>query len=202
MKYGNLTVIYEFTDERGRKRLACLCDCGKYHEARKTHVTGGKIVSCGCHKNHLHALRLTTHGKSKTSLYRVYKHIHGRCMCKTDDAYSRYGGRGIKLCDEWADFEKFFSWSMENGYAPGLTIDRIDNNGNYSPDNCRWTTMKVQSNNKRNNHLIEFDGKIKTLAQWADEKNLTDDALEQRLNKHHWSIERALTTPLTVRCRA
>ena len=125
--------------------------------------------------------------------------MRGRCCNETDARYPYYGGRGITLCDEWQDFEAFYSWAINNGYAKGLTIDRRDNNGGYSPDNCHWATVKVQANNKRNNHMIEYEGKVQTLAQWADEKNIAQNTLERRINYRKWSTRDALETPVYAR---
>lgn len=108
------------------------------------------------------------HGGSGTKLYEVFKTMHRRCEAKTSNHYSHYGGRGICVCPEWSDFAVFRDWAYSNGYKEGLTLDRIDNNGNYEPSNCRWTTMKEQSNNRRNSIFVEIDGKTLTIAQWAD----------------------------------
>lgn len=111
--------------------------------------------------------------------------------------YKHYGGRGITVCEEWANsYDNFKEWAMSSGYAENLTIDRINNNAGYSPKNCRWVTMKKQQNNRRSNRIIEYNGKSKTLSEWADYTGISLSALKQRLNKLNWSIEKALTTPL------
>ena len=116
-----------------------------------------------------------------------------RCLNEKDVSYKNYGGRGIKLCNEWMDFETFQKWALANGYSDKLTIDRIDVNGNYCPENCRWATWKEQANNKRNNHFIEFDGRRQTLSQWAKEIGIDCTSLLERLSKH--PLEKALTMP-------
>ena len=113
--------------------------------------------------------------------------------------YKHYGARGIVVCDEWKNnFEPFYDWAMTNGYEENLTIDRIDTNGNYEPSNCRWATMKEQSNNRRNNRTLTYNGQCKNVTQWAEEKGINPRTLSTRLGRG-WSIERALETPTYFR---
>ena len=113
------------------------------------------------------------HGESRTRLYRVWQNIHKRCCCETDEKFGRYGGRGITMCDEWRDsFVAFKAWAYANGYdenAPKgvCTIDRIDNDKGYSPDNCRWVGRSKQQNNRRTNHRLTIDGESRTIAEWS-----------------------------------
>ena len=109
------------------------------------------------------------HGGSSTPLYHVWCTMKRRCYTKTDKHYQWYGARGIMICSEWLELEPFHDWALANGYKHGLTLDRIDNDGNYCPENCRWVTMKEQSNNRRSTIYYEKGGEIKTLSQWADE---------------------------------
>lgn len=133
------------------------------------------------------------HGGCGTRLYRIWKCMKHRCYIKSDCAYERYGGRGITVCDEWkSDFSKFRSWAIENGYSDDLTLDRIENSKGYSPDNCRWASMKIQSNNKRNNRFIEYNGENLTIAQWSDKTGIKENTICFRL-KSGWSIEETLT---------
>ena len=135
--------------------------------------------------------------KIDNRLYRLWLGIKYRCYHKKFEKYKYYGGRGIKVCDEWLNsFESFENWAQQNGYNDNLTIDRIDVNGNYEPSNCRWTTQEVQQNNKRNNHYIEYKGEKYTISQLARKFNIRYDKLYSRLfNYPFWTIERALTTP-------
>lgn len=133
---------------------------------------------------------------SYTKLYGVWNSMRNRCNRSTDRGYRNYGGRGIKVCEEWNVFSVFQKWSYESGYKEGLSIDRIDNNGNYEPSNCRWVTPKIQANNSRNVHWITFKGETKTLSDWAADLGLTPQSLSYRL-KHH-SIEEALSHRKTV----
>lgn len=123
-----------------------------------------------------------------------------RCYNPKNRDFKHYGGRGITVCEEWRkDFKVFHDWAMANGYAKGLTLDRIDVNGNYSPENCRWATMLEQSNNLRKNKLLTYQGETKTVAEWARIKGIRRNTLWLRLYKHKWSVEKALTTPLRKR---
>lgn len=119
-----------------------------------------------------------------------------RCYNKNFMYYCNYGGKGIKICDEWKnDFSKFYKWAINNGYKEGLTIDRINNDGNYEPLNCRWVTRKKQNNNMNKNIIINYNGKKQTISEWADELNLSRIALYYRIRRG-WDVEKALTTPL------
>jgi len=119
-----------------------------------------------------------------------------RCENPNTHNYKDYGGRGITVCDEWHNPVVFIDWALANGWEEGLTLDRIDNDGNYEPSNCRWATRKEQQRNRRNNHLITFDGKTQTVVQWAEEVNISPQTLYSRISKYHWPIERALVEPI------
>ena len=137
---------------------------------------------------------LNGHGQSKTALYSKWCGMKRRCNCPGDSAYPRYGGKGIKVCDEWNDsYISFYEWSMKTGYKPGLTIDRIDNAKGYSPDNCRWATTAQQNRNYSRNHLITYQGRTQCLADWADEMGVNRATLLLRI-KRGWSMDRLFDT--------
>jgi hypothetical protein len=132
---------------------------------------------------------------TKTRLYQIYHMMKMRCYCKTNEKYSRYGGRGIKICNEWLGengFLIFYDWSMKNGYDDSLTIDRIDNDGDYEPSNCRWATQKEQANNKSNNRYYEIDGIKKTLTEWCRICHVKYYTASYRLDKQGKTIREAL----------
>ena len=136
-----------------------------------------------------------SHGKQPARLYRIWSNMKNRCTNPNADNYSFYGGRGIKVCDEWRDdFVPFRAWAMANGYADNLTLDRIDNDGDYSPANCRWETHLRQCNNTRRNHLLTFQGETHTISEWARIVGMKADTLERRINYRGWPVEKALTT--------
>jgi len=143
-------------------------------------------------KNFKHYLRYTR-------LYRIWNHIKDRCLNPNSDAFKHYGARNISICSEWKqDISAFYKWAIENGYNDNLTIDRIDNNGNYEPNNCRWVDIKTQANNKRNNHLITYNNETHTLAEWGRITNINPITINKRLSIG-WSISKALTTPVRSR---
>lgn len=141
------------------------------------------------------------HGKSNTKLYGIWLSMKNRCLLQTDKQYGRYGGRGITVCPEWLGehgFENFYDWAMSVGYDESKSrveqsIDRIDVNGNYEPDNCRFASAKVQSNNRRSNHFLEFRGETHTIKEWSEITGIKNSTIERRLNEYGWSIEDSLT---------
>lgn len=145
----------------------------------------GLTLSCGCYQKEQarkYSNTFTTkHGHSREKLFHIWISILHRCYNPHSTSYKNYGERGIKVCDEWHDYETFKKWALDNGYTQGLSIDRIDVNGNYCPENCKYSTQKEQANNKRNNHLIEIDGVTKTISQWADFSNLPYYLVYQRV---------------------
>lgn len=122
------------------------------------------------------------HGLCKTRLYRIFGNIKQRCYYKNNKDYKNYGGRGIIVCDEWLkDFKKFYDWAINNGYQDGLTIDRINNDGNYEPSNCRWITKKAQSRNNRNNRIITYKGETHCLIEWSEILKIPYPTLRSRI---------------------
>lgn len=168
--FGRLTVLeFSHTNKHGKSMWKCKCDCGNERIVAGSHLKNGHTSSCGCTKNEIVGSRYRTHGMRKTRLYRIWLNIKNRCTNPKDEHFKDYGGRGITVCDEWKNnFEAFHEWSMANGYEEHLTIDRIDVNGNYCPENCRWTTQKEQARNKRNTVFIELNGEIHSLSEWSE----------------------------------
>lgn len=196
-KFNHLLAIEELGfNSKNQREYLFLCDCGKTVIRELKEVKRGKLKSCGCMKG-VGAGGKVIHGLSKDRLYNIYKRMIRRCYTKNDSSYKDYGGRGIIVCEEWLDknngVHNFYKWANENGYTDELTIDRIDNDGNYEPSNCRWVNIDVQANNKRSNLLWEHKGEIKTLAQWADDLDLIYDSLWKRLYKYRYSFEKAIT---------
>ena len=137
------------------------------------------------------------HGGRHTRLYTIWCGMKNRCYNKNDSHYPRWGGRGIQICSEWLlDFSNFQQWALHNGYADNLTIDRINNDGNYCPANCRWVTVAEQNNNQRTNRLITYNGRTQNLKQWSKELRINYGTLISRLDDSKWSIEKAFTTPV------
>lgn len=130
-------------------------------------------------------------------VYRIWIGIKQRCLNKKCNNYPNYGGRGITICDEWKnDFLKFYEWSINNGYKDFLSIERVDVNGNYEPNNCKWATKKEQARNRRSNHLLEYKNEIKCLYEFAEKYNINAKTLQRRLFYNKWSIEKAIETPV------
>ena len=202
MKFGRLTVMdRESPKSKKAKGLwVCKCECGNVIKVNTSDLKSGNTTSCGCkRKETLRQLR-TKHGESNTRLYNVWSDMKKRCYNTKNVDYKNYGGRGITVCDEWMDFQNFYEWAIANGYdetAPRgqCTIDRIDVDGCYEPENCRWVDRYIQMNNKRNNRILTYNGESHTLAEWCEIVNIPYKCLKSRLNKLHWSVEKTLTTP-------
>lgn len=200
VKIGRLEVLYRVDDYISPKtnkhlpRWKCKCDCGNITVVTSSSLASGRTVSCGCYNSEKRLERNATHGHSNCKLYGVWNSMKARCYNKNNHAYNCYGGRGIKVCDEWINsFESFFNWSTANGYEDNLTLDRIDVNGDYSPDNCRYVTYLTQANNTRQNLLIEYNGIRKTLSDWCRECGIKCSTASARL-KRGWDFYRMITT--------
>lgn len=196
-RFGRLVVIERMTDTTpGRPRWLCQCDCGKEKVIHTNHLRSGHTRSCGCLRQDELVTRSRKYDKPNSRLLRVWGAMIHRCYIPSDRAYPYYGGRGIGVCEEWQNsFETFQIWALSNGYREGMSIDRIDNNGDYCPQNCRWTNRIVQANNTRANHLITWNGVSHTLMEWSRYMGINHATLRHRI-RQGWSVERALTEPV------
>lgn len=174
----------------------CLCDCGKSHIVSTGTLRRGDSRSCGCLQKDTVIRMQTTHGDSKSRLYRIWRAIRQRTGNIKNTNYHNYGGRGITVCSEWSDYAEFSKWSLDNGYTDQLTIDRININGNYEPSNCRWVTIKTQSFNKRNNHLLTYKGETKTLTEWRRQYGFAHATFYKRLDKWGDDLDKVFQTPI------
>lgn len=173
----------------------CKCICGTLSHIQVGKLLRGSTKSCGCKTGLMIGKSKTTHGMCRTEEYRTWSKMKSRCQVKSDQDYNLYGGRGIKVCDEWKDdFLAFFEYMGKRPTAKH-SIDRIDVNGNYEPGNCRWATISEQASNKRNNLVISVFGEIMTLSEASRKYGISGSALRNRLDKG-WTHERAVSTPL------
>jgi len=185
-KYNFLKAV-EFIkkDNCYRKYWKFKCKCGKEKIIRVDSVLKGKVKSCGCYNKERH----TKHGKYNSPIYRVWRSMKDRCLNKNHLAYGEYGGRGINICEKWIKFEGFYE---DMGDRPtNKSLDRIDNDKGYYKENCKWSTQKEQSNNKRNNHLITFKGKTQNVTQWSEELGINRETLYGRINRRKLTPEQA-----------
>lgn len=197
--FGRLTVISRAENNSlGQARWLCKCSCGKTKEVLGSNLRRGLIVSCGCYKNSQAKERLSTHKQSKTRLYRIYHNMLNRCYYEHNDNYKWYGNKGIKVCAEWKNsFEAFLLWANKHGYTENLTLDRIDSTKDYSPENCRWVTIKRQQNNRKDNVYIVYNGKKQTLSDWSKDLGINRVTLWNRLFHSKWSIDKAFNTKVS-----
>lgn len=174
-----------------KSRWLCKCDCGTEKVFDGSSLMSGNTVSCGCFARERLGKLSATHGMTETRVYRIWQAMLTRCRNKNTVNYENYGGRGISVCERWLSFENFLSDMGEP--ETGQSIDRIDNDGNYEPNNCRWATREMQSKNKRSNRVLTLNGDSKTLSEWAKQLGIDQASLRERLEK--WSLEKSLTQP-------
>jgi hypothetical protein len=203
-RYGKLVAIERSKNISGKTAWKCKCDCGNITYVSTSNLTCNRIKSCGCLKLEKLLERSTTHNQRHTHLYDVWKSIRQRCNNPKNRGYHNYGGRGITICEEWdKSFETFYKWSYANGYSTEnqkdeklkLTIDRIDNNGNYEPSNCRWVDRKTQASNTRIAKFFTINGETKCFSEWCRIFGIHRATFDRRI-KNGWSIEKAITTPI------
>lgn len=166
-KFGRLTVIEKLGSDKHQEQLwKCRCDCGQEVIVNTISLTSGNTKSCGCYKTELIQKLNYKHGQSHTRLYYVWQAMIRRCYKENEQSYKNYGARGIKVCNKWKkDYKEFYNWAMQNGYKEGLSIERINNNRNYEPNNCKWATSKEQSYNTRRNQYIEYNSEKITITE-------------------------------------
>lgn len=196
--YNWLTILSETVSHR--KWSTCVlakCKCGNIKSYVLTDIKKGHTKSCGCIKKITFAKVITKHGLRKHPLYTHWAGMRQRCIDKNFTSYKYYGGRGIMVCKSWLlDFKRFHDWSLANGWAEGLSLDRKNNNGNYTPSNCRWVGVETQARNTRANIFITYKGVTKCMAEWEREKNMIVGCIGRRINVLKWAKEKALTEPV------
>lgn len=191
-KFGRLTVLGLSEKKSGRKSYwVCECECGNKKLVRSDSLKRGQVQSCGCLKKEQNKINLnrTTHGDTPTGehkrLWEIWQGMKQRTSNPNNKSYARYGGRGISVCKEWREsYTNFRDWAFNNGYSDNLTIERIDVNGDYCPENCRWATAKEQCNNRRTNILIEWNGKTQNIEQWSEETGIPYKVLHDRYKRY------------------
>ena len=199
-KFGKLVANEKVINNKyGAAMWKCICDCGNNVIVKSGSLISGHTKSCGCLRAEI--LKATqknniTHGMTNTKIFRTYNSMKERCYRKNSISYSYYGGKGITICDEWLNkqngFQNFYNWAMKNGYDKTLTIDRIDNNKGYSPNNCRWTTNIKQNNNRSNTIKLSHNGKTQTISEWAKDISISSVVIKSRLARNN-DIEKILS---------
>lgn len=196
-RFGRLVVeSFAYTDKNRHSMWICKCDCGTAKIVRTNELKAGKTKSCGC----LYREVNVKHRKHETRLYRIWHGMVTRTENEKNLRFCDYGARGIKICDEWRkNFQKFYDWAMSHGYEDNLTIERIDNDEGYSPDNCCWADRKTQNNNRRYNVRIKYKGEEHTLSQWGERLEIAVGTLWSRIYIRGWTVEKAFETPVGKR---
>jgi hypothetical protein len=189
-RFGRWLIVERGSSLGHRVRWLCRCDCGNTGLITSHNLKSGRSRSCGC----LRTDTITTHGLSKSPEFKTWTAMKARCYTKSNIGYPYYGGRGITVCDRWLHSFETFLADMGKKPDPDYSLDRIDSNGNYNPDNCRWAVRETQDNNRRSNHPLTFRGKTQTITQWAKEVGIPKTTILNRLN-WGWPVEDALSWP-------
>lgn len=197
-RFGKLVVAGQSErTPKGKIRWDCLCDCGNRHNVATCHLKSGAIKDCGCEKAKRTSERNTKHGGSKSRIYNIWIKMRDRCSNPNNEDWDLYGGKGIQVCQEWNEsFEAFREWAFRNGYSKEKSIDRINGNKGYYPENCRWATSKEQANNVSRNRIVNYRGKRMTLSEAADISKVSYATLKARITYYGWPIEKAIETPV------
>lgn len=191
-KYGRWKVI----EYHGNSKWLCLCNCGTEKIVNGKYLRDGQSKSCGCLANEIASERIKTHGMTGTKPYRTWRNMINRCTNKNVPEYKHYGGRGIKVCDRWNNSFSNFWEDMKNEYRENLSLDRVNNDGDYSPENCRWTDKINQANNTRVVKKITHNGETKTLTEWSIKTGIKRSTLANRYFTYKWSIKDMLEIPV------
>ena len=207
-RFGRLVVVKFIETVNRVSWWRCKCDCGNEHSTTTSRLRSGQTKSCGCYAaeyrgNKPRAVEKarqanTKHGGTHERLFRIWTSMRSRCSDKSAPAYKWYGAKGIKVCEEWSEYPKFREWSYENGYDDkakkhNCSIDRIDPNGDYCPENCRWADAETQGENKTNVVLYEYNGEKHSLTAWARKYGIHPDTMRWRVKRLGWSLEKAIT---------
>lgn len=198
--FGRLTILEDLGNPKGIRRVLAKCECGSLKEYAVGHLKGRKIVSCGCKIREETTKRNTTHGLYSHPLNTVWKGMKDRCYYEGNVGHEYYGGKGIKMCDEWKDsFENFYNWAINNGYKKGLVIDRKFNDKDYCPENCRFITYLQSARNMTSNRNIEMNGVTHCVTEWCELYGIDRYIVSDRINKLGWDLEKALTTKIQIK---
>jgi hypothetical protein len=197
-RFGHLVAVrFAYVNEKKKTMWHCRCECGKELIVGATNLKTGNSKSCGCIKSQVISVSRTTHGKSGTAGYQTFFSMINRCTNPTESAYKNYGGRGITVCDRWLEPGGYERFVEDMGpRPPGMTIERVDNEKGYSPDNCVWADLETQGNNRRNNVRVTWEGREMTLTQACALVGKSFPTVWHRLSVAKWPLERALTQPI------
>ena len=196
-KFGKWIIVEEIASKiisnKPRRMFRCKCECGNIGEVQLACLRNGHSTSCGCEQKKKASIANTKHGLEKHPLYNTWKNMKKRCNNPNASEYNNYGGRGICVCEDWSNnFQNFYDWAVNNGWSKELTIDRIDTNGNYCPENCRWSTIEVQMNNMTKNHYIEYNENTYTLSTLAKYLDISYNIVRYRLSHCRWNVEQLI----------
>jgi len=198
-RFGRLVVLREAPFVSGHSaRAICVCDCSMLVDVKVSNLRNGTTKSCGCYMRDRIREATSTHGRSRSTEFKIWSSMLARCGNPKNSAYPRYGGRGIVVCERWRKFENFLA---DMGQRPsGMSLDRYPNNdGNYEPGNCRWATCTEQSLNTRSNRLVTFNGRTQSVTEWEREYGFQRGTLHQRLFRYGWTMDRAVEETNKIR---